>query len=320
MRFDVVGIDSPCVDLALNLDKFPGPNDSEKVQDYSWQGGGKVATGMIAAARLGAKGAIIGQVGDDKYGRFCVDDFKSHHIDTAYLLERNGKTTNFDIVVSNKKTMERCILYHPGNAEPMSVDELPLSYLKNTKYFYISRVDDITSYASKTAREGGAQVVIDADSFSEELNNFLGNIDVLIGSEFAYEGFFKGKGDLEENCSLLRQQGPKIVIFTFGEKGCVGLDDDGYFELPSYLVKAVDTVGAGDVFHGAFIAGLLHGMNTRDSARFASAVSAIKCTKIGGRAGIPDFDMTIKFMEKGKIDERGLEERVRYYQKRIENV
>ena len=73
MKFEVVGIDSPCVDLAVNVDTYPDSNGAEKIQNISWQGGGKVATGIAAAARLGAKGAVIGTVGDDSYGRFVED-------------------------------------------------------------------------------------------------------------------------------------------------------------------------------------------------------------------------------------------------------
>ena len=68
-------------------------------------------------------------------------------------------------------------------------------------------------------------------------------------------------------------------MFTFGEKGCVGYSKEGFFVLPAFSVDVVDTVGAGDVFHGAFLAQLLKGQSVMECARAASAVSAIKCTK-----------------------------------------
>ena len=72
MKFDVIGLDSPCVDLAVNVRCFPKPNGAERIQNLSWQGGGKVASGMVAAARLGLCCGIMGNVGDDKYGTFCL--------------------------------------------------------------------------------------------------------------------------------------------------------------------------------------------------------------------------------------------------------
>ena len=141
MKFEVVGIDCPCVDLAVNVDVYPDSNGAEQIQNISWQGGGKVATGIVAAARLGAKGAVLGAVGDDSYGKFVDEDFIHHGLDTSYLKKREGKTTNFDIVLSNRETMGRCILYYPGTAEQLQAEELPLEYLTNTTYLFISMLE-----------------------------------------------------------------------------------------------------------------------------------------------------------------------------------
>ena len=115
-------------------------------------------------------------------------------------------------------------------------------------------------------------------------------------------------------------RGPEIVVFTFGEKGCVGLSGEGYFEIPAFQVDAVDTVGAGDVYHGAFLAGLLKGLPVVEVARMASAVSAIKCTRIGGRAGIPDMDTVQHFMRTGEIDYTEIDARVEFYKRGIEHI
>ena len=98
-EIDVIGLDSPCVDLAVNVRCFPKPNGAERIQNLSWQGGGKVASGMVAAARLGLCCGIMGNVGDDKYGTFCLRDFQDHGIDTEQMCVRKNRTTNFDIVI-----------------------------------------------------------------------------------------------------------------------------------------------------------------------------------------------------------------------------
>ena len=161
MRFDVIGIDSPCVD----------PNKGQRVKALSWQGGGKVATGMVAAARLGAKCAIWGTVGDDLYGNFCVRDFKEHGIDTNYMLKRPGQTTALSVVVSDQQTQGRNILYHPGTADPIREEELPENGKPDTSYFFLSKVDPLTKKVAQAARQAGAKTFIDADSYSEELPN-----------------------------------------------------------------------------------------------------------------------------------------------------
>ena len=315
MHFDIVGLESPCVDLNINVENFPTPDGGERVLESSWQGGGKVATGMIAAARLHAKGAFIGTVGDDSYGEFCRRDFEAHGIDTCHLVKREKETTLFDVVVSDKKSMGRSILY-PGEAPVrfMQVEELPDDYLKNTTYFYISQINETTLEAIKRAKSAGASIVMDADNYSPGDEEAFGLIDVMIGSEFYYKALF-GNEDYEANCRSLREKGPNIVVFTQGSKGCLGVGEEGFFTLPAYQVEVVDTVGAGDVFHGAFIAGLLQGYTTKETARLASAVSAVKCTRIGGRAGIPDWETVREFMETGRIDYREIEERIQYYKR-----
>ncbi|SHO47518.1 carbohydrate kinase family protein [Anaerocolumna xylanovorans] len=319
VKFDLVGMDSPCVDLAVNVDKIPEPNHGELVKNVSWQGGGKVATGLIAAARLGARAAAIGNIGTDIYGTFIRTDFIRHGIDTKYLLQREDKSTHFDIVISDKKTGGRNILYYPGTSESITEEELPLSYLQSTKYFYIARLDEITIKAARLAKQAGAKIIMDADSGLPNLKEELPLIDVFIGSEFIYHSLFSDS-DYEKNCRAMMEKGPEIVVFTFGEKGAAGVSREGYFQIPAYKVETVDTVGAGDVFHGAFAAGLLKNLSVCETARFAAAAAAIKCTRIGGRAGIPDMDTVKKFMETGMIDYKEIDHRVEFYQRGIEHV
>jgi len=81
--------------------------------------------------------------------------------------------------------------------------------------------------------------------------------------------------------------GAKTVIVTLGEKGSICLTPERYFYQPAFKVKAVDTTGCGDVFHGAFIFGLLQNWDLNETIRFASATAALKCREIGGRTAIP---------------------------------
>ena len=319
MKFDVVGIDMPCLDFAVNVDHFPEPNGGERIRELSWQGGGKVATGLVAAARLGAKCAVLGAVGSDGYGRFSEKDFIRHGIDTSGLLTREGSSTSLSVVLSNRETMGRAIIYNLGTAEKMTKDELPLEAVKNARYLHLAMLDDVAVEAAKAAREAGVKVFLDADSYSDELGDFIPMVDVFVASEFVYDAMFEDR-DYEANCRSVMERGPEIVVFTFGEKGCVGLSAEGYFELPAYRVAVVDTVGAGDVYHGAFLAGLLQGWTVEKTAQFSSAVSAIKCTRIGGRAAIADMETVKHFMETGEINYTEIDRRVEFYKRGIDHV
>lgn len=319
-KFQVAGIDGPCVDLAVSVDAFPQPNGTMRVNNVSWQGGGKVATGMVAAARLGAKCAIMGAVGADNYGMFCVRDFEAHGIDVSGLEVQEEKTTSLSIVISDKQTDGRSIVYHLGTAQIPEFEDMDASILENCEYFFVSSLPDSVVEAAKKAKAAGAKIFIDADSYSEELAANVGMVDVFVGSEFVYEAMFGDDKNYEQNCEKVRQMGPEIVVFTFGANGCVGLSDEGFFTLPSFRVDVIDTVGAGDVFHGAFIAGLLQGWSVKEICRFASAVSAIKITRQGGRAGIPDKKTVMHFLETGEIDYTEIDKRVAFYGRSLQYV
>lgn len=284
----------------------------------SWQGGGKVASGMVACARLGAKCAMMGAVGSDDYGQFCIRDFERHGIDVSGMKVREGETTSLSIVISDRETNGRTIVYRRGTAQPPTFEELDQEILEDCQWFFISHVTAVSLEAMRRAKAAGAGVIVDADSYSSEMMENIGLIDVFIGSEFFYHALFRDL-EYEKNCRFLCEKGPSIVIFTLGPKGCVGYSpEDGYFEVPSFQIPVVDTVGAGDVFHGAYVVGLLRGLLPKEAARLATGASCIKCTRIGGRAGIPDWDTVQKYLQTGEIDYAEINQRVEFYGRKLQ--
>ena len=214
-------------------------------------------------------------MGDDLFGRYCYRDFAIHGIDLSHAYLREGKTTDIGVVLSEDETHGRNILYRRGNYERIRQDEIDFSFLEQGRYLFIALVDELHMAAAKYAKKHGVKVLIDADSrpmdYYEEI---LPYVDYFVASEFVYNMSFSDR-DYERHMEDILEKGPSAVVFTFGSKGCRGLDKEGYFELPAFRVPVVDTVGAGDTFHGAFFYGLTHGYSLKETARFASAVSAI---------------------------------------------
>ncbi len=315
---EVVGIGSPVFDFLINTDRLPEPDSGGKISEYSWQGGGKVATALVTLARLGAETSMLGVVGDGPYGQFCIKDFQKHGVDTSYLVVDEGKTGSFCVVISEKKSMSRSIMGTTSTKRQLQVKDLNKNLITSAEILHLERLDQVSRRAALWVREAGGKVVIDADSFSKEIDNNLELIDVFIGSEFYYKHKFESN-NYRENCKKFQNKGPEIVIFTLGEKGCVGVYGDTFFKIPAFEVEVMDTNGAGDVFHGAFIYGLLQDWEIEETAEFATATAAIKCTRIGGRAGIPALNTVKNFIEKGKIDYSEIDKRVQFYKKGIFN-
>ncbi len=318
---DVVGIDNPIMDCLLSLNKIPASNSYERLDGYSWQGGGKVSTAFIALGRLGIETGIIGVIGNDPFGRFCIKDFQRHKVDTSRLIIEDGASTTLSFVLIEKEKKARSFMIKQGVKRQMTVDDLDAEYIKSAKILHLAYLSPVTCEAARIAREGKLKIVIDADHYDDEIAKNLNLIDILIGSEFFYMGAFGDNTNYRENLKRIQEKGPKLVVITLGEKGSVVLDGDKYFEMPTFNeLEVVDTCGAGDVFHGAFIFGMLKGWDSEKTARFSSAVSSIKCTKPGGRAGIPDYAMVEKFLANGTIDYASLDERKKLYESALFNL
>jgi sulfofructose kinase len=314
MGIDIIGIENPVMDFNILLEKMPDAGGFGSLKEYSWQGGGNVGSALVAAARLGAKCGIIGIVGDDPYGQFCIDDFKRHNIDTSHLIKDAGNKTSFCICLAEISTMGRSFIAKGGTKRQPTDAELDKKYISTTKYLHLGPIGQPQVQAAIWAREMGITVVDDAGYFNPDTDEHTDLIDVFVGSEHYYKGLFHNN-NYEKNCKAIQKRGPKIVVFTLGAKGCIGLNDDGeYFAIPAYKdLSIVDTTGAGDVFHGAFIFGLMQGWDVKKTSQFSSAVSAIKCTRLGGRAAIPDYITVQKFMKTGNIDYTEIDNRVEYY-------
>ena len=315
---DVVGIDAPCMDFLVNLEELPYTNCSMPILQSSWQGGGKAATALVALARLGGSCGIVADIGSDLYGDVIEWDFTRHGIDTSQLRRMEGAGTSLSLVLSDRKTHGRSVIWQGGGA-PL-VNDLDVQYLQQAKYLHVPGVSGVFAEAMKIVREAGGKVVIDADRYDPAILDGLAMIDVFIASEFFFDRVAQGR-DVETCCREIQKKGPQIVIFTFGAKGCAGIGMDGvFFSEPAFDVPVVDTTGAGDVFHGAFIYGLLQGWDARRCAEWGNAVSAIKITRLGGRAGIPDLQTVNKFLSSGVIDGDALDERACWYAKALENT
>lgn len=320
MKPEVIGVENAIMDFNLLIDEIPGTDSFSMLHDYSWQGGGNISSAMVAAARLGAKAALVGAVGDDVFGEFCLADFKRHGVDVSHIVVDEGNKTTFVVCLAEIKKKGRSFLGRGGTRRQLSEQELDRDFITSAKYLHLGHMGPMQVQAAKWARQCGITVVDDAGGYNKDTDEHTDLIDVFIASEQYYNGLFHDE-DYEKNCRALQARGPGIVVVTLGAKGCVGLEGDRYFEIPAFQgLKILDTTGAGDVFHGAFICAMLQGWGAEQCARFASAVSAIKCTRLGGRAGIPDFQTTMRFLKDGTIDYTEIDKRVEFYRDGLVNA
>lgn len=300
------------MDINVLCDRIPGAGELSEMQDLSMMGGGKVCNAIIAAARLGSQTAFIGGVGKDGYGKLIMDDFVNHGVETRNFHMLDGHTSVcFNLVDSVLK--EKHYIQYFTTVDPLKLEDLSQDCFEEAGVLLLYKLDAMAMKLIELAHQKGVNVLVDGDEYDEVVCANLDKIDILIASEYFYNALYDDN-EYEKNLRKLYAKGPEIVIVTLGEKGCIGYAGGEYFELEAYQVPVADTTGAGDVFHGAFASCMVNGFNVVEAARFSSAVSAIKCTQVGGRIGIPTRHGTEHFMKTGEILEEDFEERKQQYQ------
>ena len=317
----ILGIGDPCMDFLAFAEELPQRDKLIKLQEFGWQGGGKIATALAAAGRLGADVRIIGGVGDDAWGHFCIDDLKRHHVDTSGIFQDPGKETEFCICISEPIHMSRCLVYKRGSARTIGIPDLRPDFFAEADLVHlpymtareVPEMGPVMLEAARLAHAHGAQVSVDLDFAPTDDSDFA-QIDILAASQYFFQNRFGDRTDYEACCDEMLALGVKKVIFTLGVSGCVGKSvSEPYFFAPGFKVNVMDTTGAGDVFHGALLYALTRNMPWQQCAVFANAVAAIKCTRIGGRAGIPDLATVQNFLKTATIDYTDIDQRVEFY-------
>ncbi|MHB0912343.1 MAG: PfkB family carbohydrate kinase [Armatimonadota bacterium] len=294
-RFDVVGLGYSNVDYLGIVASYPALDEKEQLLEFSRQGGGVTATAMAAVGRLGGRASYIGKVGDDEFGRFTISELEKDGVHTDGVVVGAGPS-QFSFVVVDKETGKRTIFWTPCGVRLAPHEIRREDVLAGEVLHVDAHHAEAALLGAAWANEAGIPVVMDAGSLREGTEELMARVDYLIASaKFAKE--YTGESDPEEAARRMFTGRRTMSAVTLNEKGCVYVMAEGVFRQPAFQVDVVDTTGAGDVFHGAFSYGLSQGWPHAESVRFASAVAAKKCTKLGGRAGIPTMPEVREFLK-----------------------
>jgi len=300
-RFDVVGVGCVAVDYLGIVPRFPKPDEKLWMEQFTRQGGGMVGTALVTLARLGVKTAYVGKVGDDEFGRFIIDEFIKEGVNTDYIKIAPGESARLALIFVDKQTGKRTILI-PNRPVPMvSAEDIPREVIQSASILHVDHLEfDGALQAARYAREAGVRIVIDAEVPDDRIGKLLDLCDVIITSREFATGFTHRDDEVEAAKELYRIQSKvspdKVIVVTLGERGSYCVSKSGAFHTPAFEVEIVDTTGCGDVYHGAFIFGMLRGWELPQIARFAAAVAALKCRALGGRAGIPTLPEVEEFL------------------------
>lgn len=283
---DFVGLGFCSNDYLSLLPEFPIDNKVRMLK-HLVQGGGPAATSTVAAARLGLSAAFIGVVGDDEPGKRILGDFEAERVSTRAVMVRKGRISPIAYCWIDAPTGRRSVAWTSGDLEELSSDEVDMELIRNARVLHIDGHNPKGALAAcREAKKHGVIVSFDAGTLRDGVMELLPYVTILIASEhFARQ--YSGERDLEKALLKLGQVGAEVTGVTMGEQGSMVLDRGRILRCPAFKIKPVDTTGAGDVYHTGFCVRYLETRDLMECMRFASAVSALKCLELGGRAGIP---------------------------------
>jgi len=293
--FDVVGMGLNSVDFLALVPAYPTPYSKMKLLRFSKQGGGQVATTMVALSRWGIKTKYIGKVGGDELGHFSLHSIREEGVDISSVTVEPNAINQVAVIIVDGQTGERTILWDRDERLMYSKNELRKEEVCAGKILHLDGHDiQAAIRCAKWAKEEGIPTVLDVDKVEPLTPQLIKLIDFLITSS-RFPALYTGLSNPKEALLKIQEEISGFLCATWGSEGAFALVDGELFHVKGTQVKVVDTTGAGDVFHAGFIYGLLQNWELGDILRFANWSAGLKCREMGGRKGIPSFEEVQKF-------------------------
>jgi len=284
----VFGLGQCSLDCIGRLDAYPPPDVKCECSETVIQGGGPVATALVALSRWGISCCFTGVIGEDLFGSMIKESLDHEGIDTTGLIIREGAESQFAFIAAEPaKEGRRTIFWRRPTGDPPGPEEVDYKGLRGASLFHTDGLFmEAALAAAKAAGAAHVPVVVDAGSLREGMLDLARLSDYFLASENFARALVGEDGPVKA-CFRMADLGPRVVGVTLGPRGYVALVNGNIIERPAYPVKAVDTTGCGDVFHAGFIYGLLQGWQTGQCLNFAAWAASRVALELGGRAGIP---------------------------------
>jgi sulfofructose kinase len=285
-RVDVVGVGINATDTIIRLPHFPARDSKVEILAASVEPGGQVASAMVACRRWGLRARYVGKIGDDAAGKFQRGEMTREGVE-AYWIKAPGRMSQSAFILVDDETGERTVLWKRDEYIALKSKDLHRKWIRGAGALLVDGHDtSAATTAARWAREEEIPVVGDFDNRYPGVEVLLQFVDFAITSSEFPERLTGERSLFKSLPKISAKFKCHLIAATLGPHGVLAWDGARFILCPGFRVKAVDTTGAGDIFHGAFLYGLVRGMGLEESLEFSCAAAALNCTAVGARGRI----------------------------------
>jgi sugar/nucleoside kinase (ribokinase family) len=275
-------------DIMMRVARFPAPGTKAVASDFVVTGGGCAANAAVAVARLGGRAGFAGPLGDarDAASERILANLGAEGVDCSGVRRVAGGTASVSLILIDASG-EKSIATRRGNGLAKALPDDADRLLRGIDALLVdNRFPAFVTPVAAAARMRNIPIVIDLDQATRPDDPLLALGTHVIASCEALSGT-TGTRDFAHGLACLAPHAPGLLAVTDGKNGVYWRDGNALRHLPAFAVTAVDTLAAGDAFHGAFALALAERRGLEAALRFASAVAALKCMRFGGGAAAP---------------------------------
>jgi len=281
------------MDLVVQVPHIPRPGETVQGGEVARFPGGKGSNQAVAASRLGASVAMVGQVGADAFGDELLGTLETAGVETTGV--RRVSAATGVALISVAADGQNAIVVAPG-ANMVWGDEAVAEVEQAVAgcrllVLNLEVAPPVIARAVRAAKRAGARVILNPAPHRTGDEGCFGDVDVFVPNQVEAALFAgvdpEAVADWGAVGRRLRQLGPRTVVLTLAAEGSLIVDEEGAQHVPAFPVAAVDTTAAGDAFVGGLAAALLLGLASREAARFANACGAVAVTRSGAQPSLP---------------------------------
>ncbi len=284
------------IDTIALVDKYPSADERVIAQEIARAGGGPAAVAAVALSRLGVKSAIVGTIGDDPDGKEVFRIFEKEGVDTSGI-SIGSSATSGSVIVASKEHSSRAI----STRQPMvqsPINEAAKKLIAQAQWVHVDHLGITRLIELGISRGNGPLISFDA-GYGVETFDPIG-VDLFVPTDRQMALRYPGI-DLAVALENDSMKAGNTVVATQGSAGSAGFSPEtGLVTAPGFSVDVKSTLGAGDVFHGALVAQLIHGFALQEAMIRANAVAALSCTGLDGQSKIPTTTELDAYLEARK--------------------